>query len=231
MSDILGRYRVQANPLRSERRVELLVLLLTLALLMQLAWGVFQLFLPSMPSAVRPADDAMRVVGLDARGSVAPEQRTEVRQRPVFWESRRPVEVESATEQVVEVDEPEDAKLGSLKSVKLTGVFGGGDSAGIIFLAKGKEHRIMVGDEVNGWTLESVDATHAHFSGNGREAELSLKRGTITVVQPPPAAKAPGSKQAGTKAGDDAAAAPAPMPGRGPATQQSDSLSLGGGGS
>lgn len=188
MKRYLDRYRDLADPLRSERRVELLVLVLLLILVVQLAWALLRLLLPNTLTPVLPTADAMRVVSAYSAPAPDPEQRSEIRDRPLFWDTRRPVVAveEPPPEEAVAEEESEQEQLGKIKNVTLAGVFGSGESAGIIYLAKGKEHRIMVGDEINGWVLESVEPSRAIFSGDGKSAELNLKRGNITVAQPAP---------------------------------------------
>ncbi len=209
MNQYLSRYRGLADPLRSERRVELLLVLLVLVLLVQLAWALARSLFPAEPQAVQPTADAMRVVS----GATPPgpdlEQRAELRNRPLFWDSRRPLieVVDVAPPQVAAAeDKPEEVKIGKIKDVTLKGVFGSGESAGIIYLAKGKEHRIMVGESVNGWELETVELSRAVFRGNGKSAELDLKRGTIEIAEPEgPAAGATSKQQAGGASGAKAA--------------------------
>ncbi|MFV8818301.1 hypothetical protein [Haliea sp. E17] len=187
MNNLLKRYRDQSDPLRTERGVELLVVALVVLLLAQLLWSAARLLFPAMPGAVEPTADAMRVVAATAAELPGAEQRAEIRSRPLFWESRRSLVTEAEPEpvQVVE-DKPAEVRLGKIRDVTLTGVFGSGKSAGIIYLAKGKERRIMVGESVNGWTLDTVEPTRAVFQGNGNTAELDLKQGTIEFVETAP---------------------------------------------
>ncbi len=204
------------QPRRTEFLVQAGVAVLAVLLGLQILWGVISLLLPAMPAAMPPAADAMRVAGINVRPGPEVEARAEIRDRPLFWESRRAQEAET-TAPVVDVEQTEasaEEKLGKIKDVTLTGVFGSGDSAGIIYLAKGQEHRIMVGDEINGWKLQSVDSTRAVFSGKGKTAELDLKRGKIEFSTSP----ADGPQESADQ----------PQKGAPPEPPAEDSLTLGG---
>ena len=67
-------------------------------------------------------------------------------------------------------------KSGNIDKVKLKGVFGSGDSAGIIALVDGSKRRIRVGDTVEGWTLVAVKPDRGIFENAGRRRTLVLKR-------------------------------------------------------
>lgn len=172
LAAVRDRYRVAANPLRTERRVELVALLLALLLCLQIAYSASHLALMSIPEAVVPAADALQVktaLSLDAIGA---EQSNEVRNRPLFWESRQPVSAPVAPD-APEVPAPE------IKGIKLVGVFGGGDAAGIIVLMNGKKRRVRLGEEVKGWTLQSVDTNAAVLTAGARQESLVLQTGRV----------------------------------------------------
>jgi hypothetical protein len=69
----------------------------------------------------------------------------------------------------------EDAAAGELDKVRLVGIFGAGESAGIITLVEGKKRRILVGEKVEGWTLDVVESDRAILKNKGRSRELMLK--------------------------------------------------------
>jgi type II secretory pathway component PulC len=77
---------------------------------------------------------------------------------------------------VVEED-PEDQSTAatSLDEVQLVGIFGAGDSAGIITLAKGKKQRILLGEDIEGWTLDDIKPDRAVFKDRGQTHEVMLK--------------------------------------------------------
>ena len=178
-----ARYSVTADPLRSERRVEAVLVALGFALCLQLLYSGARLAFLSRPAAVLPAEDALRAAAADKLATITPAQSDEIRRRPLFWQDRRPLESDASV--AVSDETPEEA--GEIKGVKLVGVFGSGDSAGVIALVKGKKQRILQGDAVEGWTLESVEPDRAVLVAGDRRAELFLKQGkVVAVAQPQP---------------------------------------------
>lgn len=183
MNVIATRYRNLTDPLKTQRLVEIGVVVLAALFLLQLILGVLGAALFSSPEPVHPARDSLAVSQLAAAPELTPPQREEIRNRPLFWASRRPLEsavvqtagaggeAGTASEEVV--------KPGKIEGTRLTGVFGAGESAGIIVMSKGKKRRLAVGEEIEGWTLESVNPTEAVFSSAGREARLVLVRGKL----------------------------------------------------
>jgi hypothetical protein len=172
ISQIISRFRASSDPLRSERKVELAALMLTVVLIVQVVHGVVSLSLSSQPSPISPSPDSLQVGGLHGAGLVTAQQSDELRARPVFWPTRRPV-----SEGRNEADKSNVAttKKGELDTVKLLGVIGSGESAVVIALVKGQKKRILLGDKVVGWTLESVQRDQAVFTGSGRSQTLKLK--------------------------------------------------------
>jgi len=163
------RYQVQSEPLRTERRIELVVLLLLLVLLLQLLYSGMRLIFLSSPEAIAPPPDTLTIGAVKPFSRPSAAQSEELLARPLFWSSRRPPVPE--VEQVAET-EPEEA--GDLKGFQLVGVFGTGDSAGVIALVKDKKQRILKGEKVLGWTLESVEPTRIVLADKGRRKELTL---------------------------------------------------------
>lgn len=168
------RYRVAADPLRTERRIELVLLLLVLLLCLQLVYSASRLALKSVPEAVVPAADTLQVKSALRPDTITAGQSNEVRSRPLFWASRRALEGANSPVQEVAVQE--------VKDIKLVGVFGGGDTAGIIALVRGKKRRVLLGEVVDGWTLESVDADAAVLTAGERQENLVLQPGRVNAA-------------------------------------------------
>jgi|TARA_R100000005_G_C4996511_1_gene203337 hypothetical protein len=195
----MSRYRVQHEPQRTERHVELLVLLLGLLLLLQLAFFLLRVLLPPSPEPIEPTAASLtvadRIAGrlLDTRGSA------ELRERPLFWEGRRPVD-----DSAVSDGEASTQKASQLKGIRLLGIYGGGESGGIIVRVEGKQQRLAVGDELRGWKLESMDGSGATLSSarGGRERlELERVQGAASISVPVQTGDSPG-KAAQTEAAD-----------------------------
>ncbi len=213
LQNIGNRYRVTEDPLRTLRRIELFALVLGLLLCLQLALGALRLVAMTGPAPVAPAADSLEVPPVLSPAEVAAEARNEINARPLFWSSRRPVEA------VVVLAEPEN-KPGELKNVKLVGLFGSGEQAGIIALVKGKKQRILLGDAVEGWTLKSITQSELVVANGSQTKTLALQRGKIKAspaskrraaprtgqVEPYPAGAGRGGEQA--QAGAQASSAP-----------------------
>ena len=60
--------------------------------------------------------------------------------------------------------------------MKLVGVFGAGESAGMIVRVKGKPRRLRLGGDLAGWTLESVAEKEVVLKKGARRKTLSLER-------------------------------------------------------
>jgi hypothetical protein len=163
------RYRASADPVRTERRIELIVVLLALLLILQLVHGAFRLAIISIPEAVAPTADSMHVVISIGQGIVTPELNNEIRSRPLLWPARRPGSPVS-----VDATAPAIAKQHELNEIKLLGVFGAGDTVGIIARVKDKTQRIRLGEVVAGWTLKAVEKTGAVFAAGSRQKTLML---------------------------------------------------------
>jgi hypothetical protein len=188
-----GRYAVAYDPLRTERRIELIALLLGLLVCILFIYSGLRLALVSAPSVVVPAADSLLVAKVMPLGNVASGDSEEIQARPLFWSSRRPFVAQSAK------SGPKKAgkTAAELKGVKLLGVFGTGDTRGIIALVKGKKARILQGEAVEGWTLESVSSNEVVFSGGGRSQTLVLQARSVIA----PAAPVKGA--AATRVADD----------------------------
>jgi hypothetical protein len=163
------RYRASADPIRAERRVELVVVVLALFLLLQLVHGFSRLAIISTPEAVAPTADSLRVIASLGQDTVAPEQNDEIRSRPLLWPGRRP-----ATPTTVDAAAPARAKQQELNEIKLLGVFGAGETIGIIARVKDRTQRIRLGEEVAGWKLKSVEESGAVFAAGSRQKTIML---------------------------------------------------------
>jgi len=175
---MLSRYRVSTDPLYTERRVELAAAILSVVLLLLLLYTVLRLVLNAEPVAILPAPDTLQVGELQRLGMVSPVQSDELRARPVFWPSRRPV-VEASNGAATVAKIPKAKQKNELDKVTVLGVFGSGETAVVIAQVEGKKRRIMLGDKVVGWTLKSVERGTAEFVDAGRSATLALDRTTI----------------------------------------------------
>jgi len=181
LQSIGRRYRVSEDPLRTLRRIELFALLLGVLLCLQIVFGAFYLVATTGPDTVRPATDSLEVPPVIGPVAVAAAERNEIVARPLFWGGRQPVDA------VATVEDPK-AKAGKLKDVKLVGVFGSGERAGIIALVKDEKRRILVGERIDGWTLESVHSGEIQLVNGLLHETLVLQHGKVRKTDPAPKA-------------------------------------------
>lgn len=211
LHSVLGRYRASADPLRTQRRIELIAVILAVLLGIQLAYGGVRLAIQGAPVPVEPAADSVRVPAVRTLEVVSAQDRNEIIGRPVFWPGRRPVDPVALREDVQSGQE----EVGELREVKLVGVFGTGAEAGIIALVNGKKRRILLGESIAGWKLDSINAIGGQFSNDGRRETLTLQRGTVRVA---PVGNSANGRAAPPAAGQQEGANPSSAP-AGPANE------------
>ncbi len=222
------RYRVASDPLRTERRLELVLVVMVVLLALLLLYSALRWAMLSAPETVLPAQDSLQV------GSIAPRFRPEaadsreIRSRPLFWAGRRPQEFIAGNEP--EPESKEESK--GLKGVKLVGVFGAGESAGIIVQGKNGKRRLLVGQEVDGWALAAVNPNEVTLTRRGETRALVLRQQEIEALPEVEVDEGDGEKVAETKAETKRAkAAKKPQPraaGTRSASQDDDGLRVGG---
>jgi len=107
--------------------------------------------------------------------------------RPVFALTRQPpiepVAQPGQTSKPPEIEVASEA-VGTIDGVKLLGIFGSGEVAGIIIrLDTGQRERVIVGEAVNGWILQSVTPRGANFqSASGMRANLGMVFATREAI-------------------------------------------------
>lgn len=180
LSALQQRYRVSADPLLTERRLELGVLLLLALLALQLLVNAVDLAVAPNPEPVLPTAESLQVGQVAPRRLVNSEQSAQIRARPLFFESRRP---QAAEEQVAAEEPAPKQKKTKAPELKLVGVFGAADMRGIIALHKGERLRLLVGEDVSGWTLQQVNRDRALLNNGGESHSIALQR-TNTGITP-----------------------------------------------
>lgn len=171
LSQLADRYRQTQNPLRSERFLELAALAVTLLTLLFAVFVALKLLFLTEPAPYLPAPGSLVVADSGNGDAVTAQMSNEIISRPVFFPSRRPLEA-VITPAVVD---PSAANASELAKLQLLGVFGGGESAGVIVLIEGKKQRLSIGEAVKGWKLKSVDLNEAQFSSGGKLETLVLQ--------------------------------------------------------
>lgn len=206
MNRLRARYAGQADPLRSERRVELMLvgcggLLLALALYLLL-----RIVLATDVEPIAPAPDSVRVATLAVGEALPVEEREALLARPLFWAGRLPEEAAGEPAVVAEAEKPGKAAP-RMKDVTVHGVYGSGETGGVILSVKQRELRVAVGDEVEGWRLEGVTGDSAVFVSGGVRDEREL---VPQVIEAPAPAATRQEASASAAAGGKRRAAAAP---------------------
>lgn len=165
-----ARDRLSSQPLRTERQLDLVVVLLGMALLLVLGLGVYLLHSVGPPEPVMPAADSLTTDQPLRPARPTQDQVAELRDRPLFWASRRPAPAGGVAE-----EKKVDSKAGEIDGIRLVGVFGSGDSAGIMVTVNDSARkRLQLGDKINGWKLEEVAGIEAILSAGPRRKTLVL---------------------------------------------------------
>lgn len=163
---LFARYRVSSEPLRSQRRIELVLLCLSVLVVLQLVWLALGRVMDPSVSAVEPAPDSLRVAPVAAAGAITASQSLALQARPLFWAERRPNSAVFANT-IAEGTTSDGRPARRLEKLELTGIFGAGEQSGALVTHKGKRLRLLVGDELEGWTLQSVTGGDVVFVSAG----------------------------------------------------------------
>ncbi|SDU36188.1 hypothetical protein [Halopseudomonas salegens] len=155
-----------------------ITLLLTLALILVVCW-ILAVLLLSSPDPVRTPQ--MQVPQLpDASFDDAMSADLEpALLRPLFWESRRPIEEVDVTEPAPA--EPQQAE--PLKDVTLLGVLLVGDQRSAIVRHAGEVVRLQENDELAGWTLLRVYPDKIELRSGRRTHSLPLREPLSPQIQ------------------------------------------------
>ncbi len=183
MKRLLARYRVDTDPLRSERRVELVLLATVALLLLTVLYVALRIAMATTIRPLAPAPDSVRVVALQGAAALPAGEREAIVRRPLFWAGRRPVEAAAPpAEAVAQGAAEERAAAPRLKDVTVRGIYGSGDSGGVILTVKDRELRLAVGEEIEGWRLDRVDGNSATFVSGGARDRRELVPAVIEVA-------------------------------------------------
>ncbi|NQX90177.1 MAG: hypothetical protein HRT77_16110 [Halioglobus sp.] len=196
---LVARYRGQGAAGSLERRIELVVMVLALLLLVQLAYGAMRLAMLAQPEPVALDGAAMQGMRLLAVKRVTDEQRNAISERPLFSVSRRPP---------VSRAQARPAPAGQLRGVQLLGVFGSGSAAGVIVQVDKDRQRVLLGDALQGWTLDAVHPDRVEFVRRGQQTTLPLQQRQRKAQRRP---ASPGKAATGARDAHKQDAAPAQL--------------------
>lgn len=140
--------------------------------------------------------------------------------RPLFNKSRSPIQA-STSAAPVEPEQDEQIVVVDMKGYRLLGTFASTGQEGVIIKGKGgKRQRLLIGEILNGWRLDAVNARSGSFtSESGEIAELGLafaklpKQPSVLVTAPVPLSTGSGDlSEANDSTEVDEVAEPEPVP-------------------
>ncbi len=121
--------------------------------------------LPALPT-VGSADTSRFVAMLD---------------RPVFSSTRRPPPPPPPPPASAPPPPPDN-----LATASISGVYAGGGQGGVIMFIAGKQRRLRMNDNVEGWVLSSIQDRVVSFTRGGETRTLLLPRAAVTVYSGAP---------------------------------------------
>lgn len=148
--------------------------------------GAILVMIRQPPAAIPPAPSTLSAVSIELPSPPLSEDAGEMLVRPLFWSTRRPEPAAGPVEAPTPVLGPD-----VLDKVRLLGVFAAGDSAGVIINVAGQRQRLMVGEELQQWTLQGLSAAGAKFVSTEDVSVERLLPLTHAGVKP----EAPGEAQ------------------------------------
>ena len=102
--------------------------------------------------------------------------------RPVFALDRKPRRPQppSEDEAALAASESNADVVESIDGINLLGIFGSGEVSGVIIrLDNGERQRLVVGESIKGWTLDSIESRRALLqAATGEEARLEMAYAT-----------------------------------------------------
>ncbi len=102
--------------------------------------------------------------------------------RPVFAMDRKPraPDLPSEDEAALAASEANSDVVESIDGINLLGIFGSGEVSGVIIrLDNGERQRLVVGESIKGWTLDSIESRRALLqAATGEEARLEMAYAT-----------------------------------------------------
>ena len=156
----------------------ILIAVMTVSVIMLSTVGMSRVTNLPQAEPLPPASDSLEAVAV-VIPEVVPFVKGEMIERPLFWKGRRPyIPVEKETEKPVPVAEGPDL----FDKIKLVGVYSGG----AILIVDGVKQRIHIGEELDGWTFELMDADRVMFVQGSKDRTLQLEHAVVAAPRNKP---------------------------------------------
>ena len=157
-----------------------------LALVWALAYANWRLwsYAPEMGLIAPPAagDAGLPSTGGPIDVELSPPSRSvaefpQTTRRPLFFATRRPVDMSQPMAPVVAKPAPEAAALATLEQAQLVGIMRTGKAKARALIRTGTDGQgvwVGVGDNVRGWQLKEIGDDKAVFEANGQRVQVKL---------------------------------------------------------
>lgn len=169
---VVARYQVRENPLKALRRLELAAVGLGIVFLLWATLGGLATAIGGGPKPVFPAEDTLKVRALGLEPALDEEGSDRLVSRPLFWEGRRAIDKRPL--ELIETT-PKPVQVKKLEGVTLHGVYGEGESLGVIATVDGQLTRINANSSIKGWKMVSYADGKVTLENGGRTQSLPLE--------------------------------------------------------
>ena len=169
---VVARYQVRENPLKALRRLELAAVGLGIVFLLWATLGGLATAIGGGPKPVFPAEDTLKVRALGLEPALDDEGSDRLVSRPLFWEGRRAIDKRPL--ELIETT-PKPVQVKKLEGVTLHGVYGEGESLGVIATVDGQLTRINANSSIKGWKMVSYVDGKVTLENGGRTQSLPLE--------------------------------------------------------
>lgn len=169
---VVARYQVRENPLKALRRLELAAVGLGIVFLLWATLGGLATAIGGGPKPVFPAEDTLKVRALGLEPALDEEGSDRLVGRPLFWEGRRAIDKRPL--ELIETT-PKPVQVKKLEGVTLHGVYGEGESLGVIATVDGQLTRINANSSIKGWKMVSYADGKVTLENGGRTQSLPLE--------------------------------------------------------
>lgn len=169
---VVARYQVRENPLKALRRLELAAVGLGIVFLLWATLGGLATAIGGGPKPVFPAEDTLKVRALGLEPALDDEGSDRLVSRPLFWEGRRAIDKRPL--ELIETT-PKPVQVKKLEGVTLHGVYGEGESLGVIATVDGQLTRINANSSIKGWKMVSYADGKVTLENGGRTQSLPLE--------------------------------------------------------
>ena len=153
------------------------------------------------PAPLRPDPATLAVASLQSAAPVGTAAVRSALERPLFAVTRRPAEVVSQVGDNAPVETRGPAEL---RPIGLIGSAGGGV---LLLRREGRVRRVVVGNQIDGWTLTAIEERRARLVRGDEVRELILQRAGSADNQAAPSVAAAATAPSAAAADPQAAAA------------------------